>query len=443
MKNHNFDPAALGSALEALTITSRDRLVVGYSGGCDSTVLLHALAALRWPAVRAVHVNHGLQAAASAWARQAQDQCQRLGLSCDVRIAKVMNDAASGLEAAARAARYAAFCSALSDGEVLVLAHHADDQAETVLLQLLRGTGLDGLAGMPAIGPLGRGRLVRPLLDVPRSALHAYAKREGLRWIDDPSNNDLRLRRNFLRAHIMPVLSEAWPALAAVISRNARHMRETRDLLASYATRDLAECRGEDGELLIDCWSGWELPRRRLVLRAWIGACGARAPSLRALSTLERALLEMPASRAQIITFQGGTVRRYRQTAWWGPVPPRPPASATQFWRPPEPLVWAAAGFVLSADPAVGAGFAVERLQGALRVALRHNGEQVLVPGQGHRALKKLMRELRIPPWERGRAVLFFDAEALVGISGFWICPAYRARADEAGWVPRVDAIAD
>lgn len=428
--------------MAALALSTDDRLVVAYSGGCDSTVLLHALAALRWPFVRAVHINHGLHDTATRWAQHAQDECQRLGIGCDVITVTVHRHSADGPEAAARAARYQAFCEALADGEVLVLAHHADDQAETVLLQLLRGCGLDGLAGMPAMAPLGRGRLVRPLLGVPRSVLCAYARHEGLRWIEDPSNGDLRLRRNFLRARVIPTLRERWPATAEVLSRNARQVREARESLADYAQRDLDDCRGDQGEFLIDRWSGWDGPRRRLVLRAWMRAFCAHGPSWRALSTLEQALLARPASRTQIISFSGGTVRRYRQTAWWGPAPTRRPALAAQFWRPPSPLVWDAAGLVVSTVAAVGAGFAVDRLPGVLRLAWRHHGDRVLIPGRGHRPLKKFLQELRIPPWERGRALLFFDGESLIGIGNFWICPAYRAQGDEAGWVARIEAMA-
>ncbi|HJT96837.1 MAG TPA: tRNA lysidine(34) synthetase TilS, partial [Rhodanobacteraceae bacterium] len=176
---------------------------VGYSGGLDSTVLLHALAAssaARARSLRALHVDHGLHADSAAWADHCRTFAATLAVPLDVVRVAVGTTRGQGLEAAARNARYAAFEAALAPGELVALAHHRDDQTETVLLKLLRGAGPEGLAGMRALRPLGPGHLWRPLLDVPRDALRDYAQMHGLAFLDDPSNADTRHARNFLRA---------------------------------------------------------------------------------------------------------------------------------------------------------------------------------------------------------------------------------------------------
>lgn len=218
-------------------------LHVGYSGGLDSTVLLHALAQL--PAARArglvaLHVDHGLHPASAAWARHCCGTAAALGVEARVLPVQI-NRAGRGLEAAARAARHAALAAALPADGVLVLAHHADDQSETVLLKLLRGAGPEGLGGMRALRVLPQGWLWRPLLDLPRETLRGYALAQGLEWIEDPTNADLRHARNRLRHEILPALRRHWPPLDASLAHAARHAQAAADYIDEAARRALAE----------------------------------------------------------------------------------------------------------------------------------------------------------------------------------------------------------
>lgn len=246
----DFSPAALAAVLSGeLCLPSSARLVLALSGGLDSMVLLHALAALRsgFPfALRAIHIDHALHPDSAAWGRACAQVCAQLAVPFDVRPVTVSTVAADGVEAAARRARYAALGELLAPGEILVTAHQRDDQAETVLLQLLRGTGVAGLAGMPARVAFGGNELVRPLLGFVRAALEAYGRSNGLTWIDDPSNADPRLRRNFLRTEIMPRLRAVWPEADRMLVRAAGHAAEAVALLDELADGDLAGCRARD-----------------------------------------------------------------------------------------------------------------------------------------------------------------------------------------------------
>lgn len=216
---------------------------IAFSGGLDSTVLLHLLVTLSQrqplPPLSALHVHHGLQAVAEAWPDHCRSVCAALGVPLDVVAVQVRPG--PSVERAAREARYAAFVAAIHRNEVLLTAQHRDDQAETLLFRLLRGAGVKGLAAMPAQRPLGQGHLLRPLLDVPRAELEAYARQHGLSWIEDPSNDDHRYARNYLRQRVFPVLAKQWPQASTTLARSAAHMGEAQGLLDDLAQIDLAQ----------------------------------------------------------------------------------------------------------------------------------------------------------------------------------------------------------
>ncbi|HEY6822099.1 MAG TPA: tRNA lysidine(34) synthetase TilS, partial [Burkholderiales bacterium] len=234
--------ASLDSALGALELR-RKSIVVGLSGGLDSVVLLHLLkarAARQGFALRALHVHHGLSPNAEAWARHCRALCQAWGIPIQVSRVRVSRNG-KGREAAAREARYAAFRNA--KGDVLMLAHHLGDQAETILHNLLRGSGVRGAAGMPPAASFGKKILARPLLDVPRAAILAYARAQGLEWVEDESNTDESLTRNFLRRSVGPLLASRFPRWQEALARAARHFAR-RELQGSDVLREFLRGRG-------------------------------------------------------------------------------------------------------------------------------------------------------------------------------------------------------
>jgi len=259
---------------------ARPRVMVAFSGGLDSTVLAHALIKQRRKlgGLRLVHIDHGLQPASRDWSRHCGAQARVWKVEFTSLAAKLTLRRGESPEAAARDARYALLARELRAGEVLVTAQHQDDQAETLLLQLFRGAGVAGLAAMPPHAPFASGCIVRPLLARTRAELALYAKQHRLQWVEDPSNQNEKFARNFLRHRVMPLLREKWQGVDAAIARSARHMAEASKLLNETAQRDLVAVADGDG-LNVAAMRRLNLPRRRNLLRAFIAGAGFEMPS--------------------------------------------------------------------------------------------------------------------------------------------------------------------
>ncbi|MHB8678381.1 MAG: tRNA lysidine(34) synthetase TilS [Rudaea sp.] len=288
-------------------------LVVAFSGGMDSSVLLHALAQLpdaRTRGLRAIHVDHGLHADSDGWAAHCREFAAALDVPLHIAATQVNRGRGTGLEDAARRARFAAFGAELQPGEILVLAQHRGDQAETVLLKLLRGAGPEGLGAMRALRNHGNGYLWRPLLDVPRATLFEYAQMHELRWVDDPSNAQTHLSRNFLRHEIIPRLAQHWPRAEAALTHSATWLRAAADYIDAQSAAALAELRGAEPASLD--WRGWlALPDalRDPVLRRWLRECGLDEPAHFHVAELERQLLAAQ-DRIPCVAFEGTELHR-------------------------------------------------------------------------------------------------------------------------------------
>ncbi len=392
--------------------------LVALSGGLDSVTLLHALHRIRrrLPApLEAVHVHHGLHPQADHWARWCADRCEALGIPLSVVRVEVPRAPRRSLEEAARTARLAALESRLPPQGMLLLAHHADDQAETFLLQALRGAGVEGLAAMPLVRRLGQGWLVRPFLALERRALEAWARGEGLEWVEDPGNRDRRHARNFLRHEVLPLLRRRWPAAARTLGRSAGHCAEAAALVEEGAEEALAGHLDHGGwRLALAALEGATAARRRLLLRRWIRRQGLRAPSA---AVLER-ILAGPAGPAAggEVHWKGGAVRRHRERLYLFPRPLPPPPG---HWQ----AVWDGRGVL-----ELPAGYGRLEPLGApphrrLEVHFRTPGLACRPAGrQGTRSLKKLCQELGIPPWLRSRLPLVTAGGRLLALADYLLC---------------------
>lgn len=380
-------------------------LLVGYSGGLDSTVLLHWLqrsAAAAGVGVRAVHVHHGLQAAADDWVLHCQQQCDALGVPLCIHRVAVDLDAGLGMEAAARQARRAAFAAELRDDETLALAQHQDDQAETFLLRALRGSGVDGLAAMTADSALGAHRLWRPLLQVPRSALLAYAGQHALQWIEDPSNADDGPDRNFLRLHVLPLLRQRWPHAGPALAASAAQCGDTRRMLDEEDEELLQHLQVASRVLSVELLRQVSPQRRARVLRRWVLAHGVPALPARAVSQLEHELLPAAPDRDAQVRWQQHSIRQWRGHWYLLPaVLPQLPAGWQATWDGRAPLALPDGGQL--------------RLQGAaafdapMQVTGRHGGERIQLPGRNHQhALKDCLHREHLAPWRRRQLPLLF-----------------------------------
>ena len=381
----------------SLGVLRGKKVAVGLSGGVDSVVLLHALS--RHLPVRAVHVHHGLSANAGEWARFCRAYCRSLDVPLTVRRARVRRDG-QGTEAAARAARYAVFDTL--PVQAIVLAHQLDDQAETVLMNLLRGAGARGASGMPALRRQGGKLLVRPLLDVPREAIAAYARAHALAWVDDESNAVEALTRNFIRRRVAPLLAERYPRWREALARAARH------------------------------FSRAELDAQRL-LRAFLAARGLRAPSEAKLAEMVRQLAA--GASGALLEHDGARWRLYRGKllAAQPPVQPFSPVA----WRGERRLRLPALGGELVFRRVRGRGIDARRLKQPMVVRLRGGGERLQPDSRRpRRTLKNLFQEAGVPAWQRERLPLLFDGDDLVWAPGLGIDARYQAQARRAGWLP-------
>lgn len=432
----SFDPI---DSLIAAHPHSR-RLLVAYSGGVDSHVLLHLLATHRSKlgerTLTAVHVDHGLSPASSEWGAH----CQRVSNELGIRLISLNVDARPSAgespEAAARRARYRALASLLRDGDILITAHHRDDQAETLLLQLLRGAGPNGLAAMPVCAPLGKGRLLRPLLQTERADILRYAESHGLGWIEDGSNFDRKLDRNFLRHDILPRLRTRWPGLAKNLSRSARLCAEAAGCLDALADRDLAAASERVDRLDIPALRSLNESRQRNALRRWLQRLQLPLPSASHLDHIVHDLVPAPPDRQPLIRWPGCEIRRYRESLY--AMTPRPAHDRHQVvpWPSGDVLFIPNIG-QLSLRSVYGSG-----LRGAaihkqpLTVRFRHGGERFHPSGRRHsQELKKLLQEANVPPWERDRIPLLYAGETLIAVAGLWTAKDFTVDSGETGWV--------
>lgn len=428
-----FSPEALAAVLVSrLGFTPETRFVVALSGGGDSVALLSALVVAGWQP-RAVHVDHGLHPASGAWAEDCAAWCNKIGVSCDIERVQVTAMAEQGYEAAARDARYARLRTVLEPGEVLLTAHHQDDQAETVLLQMLRGAGPAGLAAMPEVVPFGRGWLARPLLEFPRAAVRAYLAGTGLSWIEDESNDDVARSRNLIRHRVLPVLSEHWPGAIATLARSARHAAQSQALLDELAAQDLVTAQGDEEGIDIARLTRLSAARQANMIRFWLRSLGVSVPSEGQLDEILRIVAERPRSGLALVEWPGAAVRRYRDALLASATRPSTAVWEPQHWDLTAPLVIVAAGVRLRSQRTTGIGLSLARIAGqTLSVRPRIGGEICRPAGKRHhRALKKLLQESAMPPWERARLPLLYVGEDLAAVGDRWVCEPYAARESE------------
>jgi tRNA(Ile)-lysidine synthase len=410
--------AALHTSLEHLPPGG---IAVGFSGGMDSSVLVHALAQVadaRERGLRAIHVDHRLHADSASWAQHCRAFAASLNIALDVIGVDVERNTGTGLEDAARRARRAAFAGALARGEILALAQHRDDQAETILLKLLRGAGPEGLGGMRVLRPFANGSVWRPLLDQPRAAFAAYAQLHALRWIEDPSNADTQLRRNFLRAEVLPRLTQRWPDASAALAHSATWARNAADLIQVQSIVALEKLRGAEPAMLR--WRDWlALPDalRDSVLRLWLRDLQLNAPAHFHVNEIERQLRDAAPDRLPCISWENTEVRRYRD--WLYAM--RPAAPAPENWQ----ADWDGATLDLPAGGslALQSGTQGDRARDAgLQVRYRQGGERLRPAGKPHtRNLRVLLQEAGVPPWQRAHVPLIYAGGELIAAGDLFL----------------------
>ena len=435
----NSDIVGIVAASLVRYVPPHAHLTLALSGGLDSVVLLHVLSTLLQHhsfKLQAVHVHHGLSPYADDWAEFCTRRCAALDIELAIHRVRIAEDDPAGTEAAARRERHQVFAALASD--FLLTAHHQNDQAETLLLQLLRGAGPKGLSGMAALQePLGwRAAHFRPLLEVARAELHRYARTQGLDWVEDESNQDSRYRRNALRHEVMPLLEAHFPGASQTLARAAALQAELALLLDDLAQLDAQDAIERDR---LDCGKLAHLSdvRARNLLRYFIRQQGWPMPNARRLNEALHQVRDAQQNACVCVKLGDMAMHRFRGGAYLVPVRLRvdqPP----QVWQGEAALDLAAAGLKVRFPHTLGSGLKRALLDaGRVELRVRAGREKIrLVPGGPHRKLKNLLQESAIPPWERDRIPLLVCDGQLVWASGIGMSADFLAAAGEPGIQP-------
>jgi tRNA(Ile)-lysidine synthase len=433
----SFSAASWYAVLESSVPKGARGLVVALSGGADSAALLSSLAALgagfRGLPLRAVHIDHGLQAAASEFREACRNLCEHLGVPLELIRVDVQCEAGLSIEAAARDARYAALAAQLQPLECLLTAHHRQDQAETLLLQALRGAGVKGMSAMPVCRAFGAGWHVRPVLDVPHRELLQWGGHLENRNSIDPMNEDLRFDRTYLRKAIWPLIETRWPGADIALSRSARHMAEAQELLDKAAAADVARLRDGDA-LSVPALRALPQANRINAIRAWLSEAGVEAPPTARLAEALRQVFDADADHQPAMVWSNQALRRYRQRLF---------LTAADCPRLEGARAWdTALGSTIALGANLGSltwsaqrgGITAHALPPAVIVRRRDGGE-TLKPARTARTqtVQHLCQSQGVLPWMRDALPLVFVGEELIAVADLWVDARWCAAPDEPG----------
>nr|CAA6809397.1 MAG: tRNA(Ile)-lysidine synthetase (EC [uncultured Thiotrichaceae bacterium] len=401
--------------------------LVAYSGGLDSHVLLHALATLQQhsvdrPSIRAIHIDHGLQLVSGAWSMHCEAVCVELNIEFEAISLDLQVPAGSSVEAVARHARYAVFEQHLRPDEVLLTAHHQNDQAETLLLNLLRGSGPEGLAAMPVSRPFANTQLLRPLLDVSRAQLTAYAVEHQLKWIDDPSNESLAFDRNYLRHEVLPKFRERWVATDKLLARAAQWQSEAVELQNDLLADRLQHVQGtQAGTVSVSALLEGSVVLRKALLRQWIKGAGFSSPSVKKLQHILSDVLPAKPDAQPCVAWAGCEVRRYRDDLYVLEPLSAHDSQQSLYWEAPYDDYWIESlGLVLEKSSLEALLPQLIDSDEPLEIRFRQGGEKVLLRGI-HVSLKQLLQDKAVPPWRRDRLPLVYTGQQLIMIPGLFV----------------------
>jgi tRNA(Ile)-lysidine synthase len=426
--------------LERLLPPDATGLVVGLSGGLDSSCLATAASQLARSgalapglSVRAVHVDHGLQSASNAFLEQCAGLCRRLKMALAIVVVQVELPTGASVEAAAREVRYGALAAQLAPGECLLTGHHGEDQAETFLLQALRGAGPKGLASMPSRRPLGAGWHLRPLLGISRRELQQFAGTHDIASIEDPMNRDLRFDRSYLRHEIWPQLERRWPGAGAALVRAAQHSADSQHLLDQLADTDLGAAR-DGAALSVHGLRRLTNARRLNAVRRWLVQEGAALPSTARLTEALRQMMDAREDHLPVVIWAGHALRRYRERIFLTAAdPPRLGAALDWDWRA-NPMLELGEGLGRLRVASRPGGLEPGRLTPVLHVRTRAGGERIRLGESGRtQSVQHLCQAQGILPWARDALPFIYLGDELLAVADRWSSAAWRGAADAQG----------
>ncbi|WP_120513942.1 tRNA lysidine(34) synthetase TilS [Photobacterium salinisoli] len=412
------------------------QLVLALSGGLDSRVLLHLLGRFiqKYPHYQAlaVHVHHGLSPNAEHWLAKCEAWAKQDAVTLHCERVSVQSGSRISLEQAAREARYGALARYVQSQEYLLTAQHADDQLETVLLALKRGSGPAGLAAMPEVKPFANGLHIRPLLDVSRAELQAYAHEHHLDWVDDESNQDRRFDRNFLRLDIVPALTSRWPGLRQAVARSAALCGEQQSLLESLLADKLNQIIAADGSL--DLSEVTDGKQGRALVRLWLQHLSLPVPSKAQLEQIWRAVCLAREDANPCVSLNGYDIRRFQSRLY--AVRPRPDVTK---WRqaitPDTPCALPASLGVITLIRLSDGHLRSPEPDERVWIAFDPSGLSAHPLGRaGRRKLKKLFQEYGVPSWRRRQTPLLFYGDKLAAVAGLFVVEGFEGNECELVW---------
>ncbi|THB66067.1 MAG: tRNA lysidine(34) synthetase TilS [Gammaproteobacteria bacterium] len=413
------------------------KVIVAYSGGLDSTVLLHLLVKNRGmfdAQIRAIHINHSLQQPSDGWAEHCRDFCRAIDVPLQVVKLDIKPQAGESMEIAARNARYSVFEENLKDGGFICMAHHANDQVETFFQRLMRGSGVKGLTAIPQTRRLGNGHIFRPLLEVSRNDLHKYAVAYNLNWIEDPSNKHNCHDRNLIRNEIIPQLEQRWPSLSKTIARTVSHCNEAQEILEEVAAADLSDC-SEGGLISLQKLSRFSEKRQKNLLRYWIDQRQMLPPEAAMLEDGLANLKSAAEDKNPQLLWEYGVIRRYRGRLYLSGQKEAPQILERE-WDLREDLCLSGIGRLYMEKTQKGeVGINPYRIADMqIRVAFRQGGEKCRLYGRnGSHSLKKIFQEQGVPPWQREILPLLYVGENIVCVTNCCYCQPYAEKDNLGG----------
>lgn len=403
-------------------LTDKSYLCVAYSGGVDSHVLLHLLAQLTSYQVRAVYIHHGLSEAADHWQVHCKKVCAALDISFSALAVNVQLKKGFSLEAEARQLRYQALFTQLNNDEVLLTAHNADDQAETFLLQLFRGAGIDGLSAMPQKKISDQGELLRPLLTISRADIESYAKSHQLKWVEDHSNQDEKFDRNYVRHQILTQIKNRWPGILTTLQRSTENLADAKHIVRELAAADLINCLSEKKQLSITSLRKYSTRRQYQILRCWIIQSGYELPSKKILLEMFKHVIAAKEDAMPCVEWAGQQLRRYHSCLYltrlsqWHASEQRIP------WDLQTPIALPEHLGTLYCEASQGLGLSPQLRGQACEVRFRQGGERIKPAGRHEtHELKALLQQWQVPPWLRSRIPLIYYENQLICVVGYCI----------------------
>lgn len=400
-----------------------NKIIVGYSGGLDSTVLLHSLAQepLLLKKLVAVHINHGISPHALVWQNHCFNFCQSLSIPLIIEQVDFLCHSQANLEEEARKARYQVFSSLLTSVDCLLLGHHFDDQAETLLLQLFRGAGVDGLAAMVGQKSFAKGQLLRPLLAYSRQQLESYALSQKLGWVDDESNQDISYSRNFIRHQVLPLLRQRWPGVESNLVRTSQLCQQAQKNLAVLAQIDYPMLKECSNTLSLSGFITLDEDRIANILHYWLKANQVKIPAAVFIERIIKEVIKAKKDANPLIQWKSISIRRYQQTLYLAKQEAKALHQSYAWPLFPQPLDLEGIGQLSVAKQNKGL---IIPPHARLEIRFRQGGELFHWHGQ-RKQLKKLFQEWRVPTWLRDRLPLLYINGKLAQVVGYAIADTF------------------